>query len=83
MPHDSLISRIEAVARQRRVRPSTVTRLAVDNRRLYERLKAGGDIKLATATRLEDFLSGEEAVHAQTPVSETPAAQDPHQKARA
>ena len=81
MPHEALISRIEAVARKRGVEPSTITRGAVQNRRLYKRLKAGGDLKLSTATTLEEFLALAEADGDKHPHSDAGASEPPQDAA--
>ena len=56
MTRDKLISRIEAYAAERGIAPATVTSRAVDNSRLYHRLKGGGGCTLDVAERLVAFM---------------------------
>lgn len=57
MTPDTLISRIEAFAKARKIEPATVTSRAVGNSRLYARLKEGGSCTLRVAARLEAFMA--------------------------
>lgn len=61
MTRDMLISRIEAYAAKHGIAPATVTSRAVDNSRLYHRLKAGGGCNFTTVERLNAFMDAEPA----------------------
>ena len=56
MTRDKLISRIEAFASERGIKPATVTSRAVGNSRLYRRLKRGGSCSFDTIDRLIAFM---------------------------
>lgn len=60
MTPDTLISRIEVFAQSRGIQPATVTSRAVNNSRLYARLKKGGSCTLKVAALLEEFIAKQE-----------------------
>lgn len=61
MTPDILIARIEAFAKSRNIAPATVTSRAVENSRLYDRLKQGGSCTLKVAAQVEEFIRNEES----------------------
>lgn len=65
MSTDDLIQEVEAFARERNLAPATIVSRAVDNGRLYGRLKSGFGCHMKTAERIRAFIASERA--AQTP----------------
>ena len=59
METSELIQAIEAYAKRCNVEPKTVTRRAVGNSALYERMTNGGSCTLKVANRLWKFLDEE------------------------
>ena len=51
-----ILEQIEEQAGKRNISPRTLCRLAVNNGKLYTRLKDGGSITLATASKLNAFF---------------------------
>lgn len=64
MTIDALIQSIEAFAARRGWQPATVTSRAVQNSRLYARMKAGGGCTLRTAEKLRAWMEADEAAEA-------------------
>lgn len=61
MNRTQLIDAIEAHALRRGIAPATVTSRAVENSRLYHRLKAGGDCTTGIAERILAFIASDTA----------------------
>lgn len=64
MSTTELIQEIEAFAAESHLAPATVVSRAVDNGRLYGRLKSGFGCTLRTAERIRDFIASERAARA-------------------
>lgn len=61
MSTDDLIREVEAYARERGLAPATIVSRAVDNGRLYGRLKSGFGCNVKTAERIRAFIAAERA----------------------
>lgn len=57
MTRTDLIQEIEQFAERNNLAPATVTSRAVNNSRLYHRMKAGGGCNVIIAERLRDFIA--------------------------
>lgn len=66
MTRTEIITAIEAYAERHNLSPSTVTGRAVNNSRLYARMKDGGDCTTEIAAKLLDFIAGGASEGAQT-----------------
>jgi hypothetical protein len=60
MDRTALIQAIEAHAAKRNLAPATITSRAVQNSRLYSRLKDGGDCTTEIAAKVLDWISGDQ-----------------------
>ena len=57
MSTDDLIQEVEAYANERGLAPATIISRAVNNGRLYGRLKAGFGCNMKTAERIRAFMA--------------------------
>lgn len=53
---ETLLHEIEAFSREQGISPSTLSRKAINDGKLPERLKRGGRVTLETAERLREFM---------------------------
>jgi len=65
MDRTYIIQIIEAHSQRTGLAPATITRRAVDNSRLYDRLIKGGDCTTEVAKRIAAFISGSASVETQ------------------
>ena len=71
MTQSDILTEIETFAAQAGIAPATVTSRAVQNSRLYQRMKEGGSCTMHTAERIRAFM----AAHPSTaPASQEDAA---------
>lgn len=59
MDRTALIQAIEAHAAKRSLAPATITSRAVQNSRLYQRLKDGGDCTTEIARKIMEYIAGD------------------------
>jgi hypothetical protein len=57
MAQTDILTEIEAFAAQAGIAPATVTSRAVQNSRLYQRMKDGGSCTIHTAGRIRDYIA--------------------------
>lgn len=69
MEQSTLISEIEAFARERGIAPATVTSRAVKNSRLYCRLMNGESCTLRVAERVRRYIADQRAQATDPPTS--------------
>lgn len=81
MTRDDLITEIEKYALSQGIAPATVTSRAVQNSRLYHRMKDGGGCNLIIAERLRAYIAANPPPPIPMPEA-TPASapSDPHKK---
>jgi tryptophan synthase beta subunit len=73
MAQTDIISEIETFAAQAGIAPATVTSRAVQNSRLYQRMKDGGSCTIQTAGRIRDYIAAQVVAPAPTPTQEDAA----------